>query len=84
MGFITNVNDIARKNKLIENLLFHNGSIVTIIASGVNGDLKPLQEIYEDRDNLERSIYAKDFDIKEKYIDNDNNTYSAVMSIVRI
>ena len=55
MGFFTDVNDIARKNKLIENLLFNNGSIVTIIASGAMGDLKPLQAIYKDRENLERS-----------------------------
>ena len=85
MGFITDVNDMTRKNKLIEELLFGNiQSIVTIIACGSKGDLKPLKSIYQDRDNLEKSIYAKDFDIKETFNENEyNNTYEASMSIIK-
>ena len=85
MGFITDVNDMTRKKKLLENFLFGtNQHIVTITACGNKGDLKPLQTIYQDRDILERSIYAKDFDIKETFNENEyNNTYEASMSIIK-
>lgn len=83
MGFFTNVNDLPRKNKLIEELLFGNGSIVTIIASGSKNDLEPLKAVYKDREYLENSIYKDNFDIKENFIENGNDTYNAVMSIVK-
>ena len=85
MGFITDVNDMARKNKLLENLLFGtNQNIVTIIACGTKGDLKPLETIYQDRDNLERSIYKNGFKVQEHYVENEyTNTYEAVMSFIK-
>ena len=85
MGFITDVNDMVRKNKLLENLLFGTSqNIVTIIACGTMGDVKPLQTIYQDRDNLERSIYKNGFEVKEHYSENEyTNTYEAVMSIIK-
>ncbi len=83
MGFLTDVDDIKRKNELIYDLIFGNASIVTIVASGTNTDLSPLKKVYQDREYMEATQYSNRFSITEHVTNNPDGNYSASLTFIK-
>lgn len=83
MGFLTNVDDLKRKNELIYNLIFGKASIVTIVASGPKNDLEPLEKIYQDREFMDLSEYSDDFSIIENITNNPDESYNATLTFIK-
>lgn len=81
MGFLTDVKDLERKNKLVKNLILGEAKMLIIAASGEKGDLEPLVRLYEDREYMDLAPFADKFNISEKYTDNPDGSYSATLMI---
>lgn len=81
MGFLTHVDDIQRKKKLMDDFIFGSLNILTIAMSGKDTDL---DKLYRDREIMEASECADEFSIIENVTtDLDGNSYNASLTFVK-
>lgn len=81
MGFLTDVKDLERKNKLVKNLILGEAKMLIIAASGEKGNLEPLERLYEDWECMVQAPFADKFKISEKCTYNLDGSYGATLMI---
>ena len=80
LNFLTDVNDLGRKNKLVEDLIYGNLNVLTIVAAVDTSEPSTLKDIYEDREAMELSEFSKDFDIEEQMTYNPDGKHYATLT----
>lgn len=82
MGFLTHVDDIERKKKLMDDLELGINDIVTIVASCSIED-ETVKEIDKDKRRMQSSKYADDFEIVEIITKNSDGNKNISLSFIK-